>query len=123
MLAIPSDPEQIIQNGRNSIGVANVASAPDVSKIYQNLPHQHVPVGDPVQQSQVYVSKKSKSSKKHSGNGQGKQSSVCPYHLKNYVAFCSIHNELVCEECCDLSHHRDHNNQILLLKAAAQNFI
>lgn len=48
---------------------------------------------------------------------------VCPYHLKQYVAFCIIHNELVCEECCDLSHHRDHNNQILLLKAAAQNFI
>ena len=48
---------------------------------------------------------------------------VCPYHLKPYVAFCVIHNELVCEECCDLSHHRDHNNQILLLKAAAQNFI
>jgi hypothetical protein len=34
-----------------------------------------------------------------------------------------MHNELVCEECCDLSHHRDHNNQILLLKAAAQNFL
>ena len=34
-----------------------------------------------------------------------------------------VENELVCEECCDLSHHRDHNNQILLLKAAAQNFI
>jgi hypothetical protein len=48
---------------------------------------------------------------------------MCPYHLKHYVAFCGIHNELVCEECCDLSHHRDHNNQILLLKAAAQNFI
>jgi len=98
MLALPSDPEQIIQNGRNSINMANMASAPDVSKVYQNLPHQHVPVGDQVPQSQVYVSKKSKSSKKHSGNGQGKQSSVCPYHLKNYVAFCSIHNELVCEE-------------------------
>jgi hypothetical protein len=39
------------------------------------------------------------------------------------VAFCSLHSELVCEECCDLSHHRDHNNQILLLKAAAQNFL
>lgn len=39
------------------------------------------------------------------------------------MAFCIIHKELVCEECCDLSHHRDHNNQILLLKAAAQNFI
>jgi len=47
----------------------------------------------------------------------------CQYHGKPYVAFCIIHNELVCEECCDLSHHRDHNNQILLLKAAAQNFI
>lgn len=43
--------------------------------------------------------------------------------MKPFVAFCIIHNELVCEECCDLSHHRDHNNQILLLKAAAQNFI
>ena len=72
MLALPSDPEQIIQNGRNSINMANMASAPDVSKVYQNLPHQHVPVGDQVPQSQVYVSKKSKSSKKHSGNGQGK---------------------------------------------------
>ena len=39
------------------------------------------------------------------------------------MAYCSLHNELVCEECCDLSHHRDHNNQILLLKAAAQNFL
>jgi hypothetical protein len=47
----------------------------------------------------------------------------CQYHMKPYVAFCCIHNELVCEDCCDLSHHRDHNNQILLLKAAAQNFI
>jgi hypothetical protein len=47
----------------------------------------------------------------------------CPYHHKKYVAFCSLHSELVCEECCDLSHHRDHNNQILLLKAAAQNFM
>lgn len=34
-----------------------------------------------------------------------------------------LHKELMCEECCDLSHHRDHNNQILLLKAAAQNFL
>lgn len=48
---------------------------------------------------------------------------LCPYHGRNYVAYCSMHNELVCEECCDLSHHRDHNNQILLLKAAAQNFL
>lgn len=29
----------------------------------------------------------------------------------------------MCEECCDLSHHKDHNNQILLLKAAAQSFL
>lgn len=43
--------------------------------------------------------------------------------MKPFVAFCSLHNELVCEECCDLSHHRDHNNQILLLKAAASNFL
>ena len=48
---------------------------------------------------------------------------ICPYHHKKYVAFCSLHSELICEECCDLSHHRDHNNKILLLKAAAQNFI
>lgn len=48
---------------------------------------------------------------------------MCPYHHKRFVAFCSLHSELVCEECCDLSHHRDHNNQILLLKAAAQNFL
>jgi len=34
-----------------------------------------------------------------------------------------MHKELMCEECCDLSHHKDHNNQILLLKAAAQNFL
>jgi len=34
-----------------------------------------------------------------------------------------LHKELVCEECCDLSHHKDHNNQILLLKAAASNFL
>lgn len=34
MLALPSDPEQIIQNGRNSINMANMSSAPDVSKIY-----------------------------------------------------------------------------------------
>jgi hypothetical protein len=60
---------------------------------------------------------------KSGGGGSSGSSQVCPYHLKQYVAFCIIHNELVCEECCDLSHHRDHNNQILLLKAAAQNFI
>mmetsp|Transcript_5057 Transcript_5057/g.7629 ORF Transcript_5057/g.7629 Transcript_5057/m.7629 type:complete len:92 (+) Transcript_5057:618-893(+) len=67
-----------------------------------------------------------KSKKKSSLSSQGnKQSShtMCQFHSKPHVAFCIIHNELVCEECCDLSHHRDHNNQILLLKAAAQNFI
>lgn len=51
------------------------------------------------------------------------EKNLCPYHGRYYVAYCSMHNELVCEECCDLSHHRDHNNQILLLKAAAQNFL
>lgn len=60
-------------------------------------------------------------------NNKGKNMEIlhqaCPYHLKNYVAYCILHNELVCEECCDLSHHRDHNNQILLLKAAAQNYL
>ncbi len=50
-------------------------------------------------------------------------SSICTYHLKNYVAYCVMHKELVCEECCDLSHHKDHNNQILLLKAASSNFL
>jgi hypothetical protein len=34
-----------------------------------------------------------------------------------------MHKELVCEDCCDLSHHKDHNNQIAFLKAAASNFI
>jgi hypothetical protein len=34
-----------------------------------------------------------------------------------------MHKELMCEECCDLSHHKDHNTQILLLKAAAQSFL
>ena len=29
----------------------------------------------------------------------------------------------MCEECCDLTHHKDHNTQILLLKAAAQSFL
>lgn len=61
-----------------------------------------------------------------SANQQKSESSpplTCLYHNKSYVAYCSLHNELVCEECCDLSHHRDHNNQILLLKAAAQNFL
>lgn len=29
----------------------------------------------------------------------------------------------MCEECCDLAHHKDHNTQILLLKAAAQSFL
>ena len=43
--------------------------------------------------------------------------------MKNYVAYCEMHKELVCEECCDLSHHKDHNNKILLLKAATQNYL
>jgi hypothetical protein len=47
----------------------------------------------------------------------------CPYHQKGFVAYCMMHKELMCEECCDLSHHKDHNNQILLLKAAAQSFL
>jgi hypothetical protein len=34
-----------------------------------------------------------------------------------------MHKELMCEECCDLAHHKDHNTQILLLKAAAQSFL
>jgi hypothetical protein len=51
------------------------------------------------------------------------QQEGCQYHHKKFVAFCQYHCELVCEECCDLTHHRDHNNQILLLKAAAQNFL
>jgi hypothetical protein len=29
----------------------------------------------------------------------------------------------MCEECCDLAHYKDHNTQILLLKAAAQSFL
>ena len=49
--------------------------------------------------------------------------SLCEYHNKPLVAFCIIHNELVCEDCTESSYHRDHNNQILLLKAAAQNII
>ena len=48
---------------------------------------------------------------------------TCPYHYKNYVAYCMLHKELMCEECCDLTHHKDHNTQILLLKAAAQSFL
>ena len=48
---------------------------------------------------------------------------TCPYHYKNYVAYCMLHKELMCEECCDLAHHKDHNTQILLLKAAAQSFL
>ena len=47
----------------------------------------------------------------------------CEYHHKPLVAFCIIHNELVCEDCTDSPYHRDHNNQILLLKAAAQNIV
>jgi hypothetical protein len=43
--------------------------------------------------------------------------------MKSFVAYCMMHKELMCEECCDLSHHKDHNNQILLLKAAAQSFL
>lgn len=43
--------------------------------------------------------------------------------MKNYVAYCIHHKELVCEECCDLTHHKDHNNQIVLLKTAASSFI
>lgn len=34
-----------------------------------------------------------------------------------------VHKELICDECCDLSNHKDHNNQILLLRAAASNFL
>ena len=47
---------------------------------------------------------------------------VCPVS-KGKLVYDEENNELVCEECCDLSHHRDHQNQILLLKAAASNFI
>jgi hypothetical protein len=58
MMALPSEQEQIIQNGRNSINMANLAhSSPDVSQVYQQ-PHEHIPPN-------VYQAKKNKSSKKH----------------------------------------------------------
>ena len=78
-------------------------------------------------QDQIKNAKMDKNAKADGNNNpqnkQGILHQACPYHLKNYVAYCILHSELVCEECCDLSHHRDHNNQILLLKAAAQNYL
>ena len=75
----------------------------------QSLLQSQICTGGPADQTQ--------SNQQYSGPS-GKLT-LCPYHGRSYVAYCSLHNELVCEECCDLSHHRDHNNQILLLKAAA----
>jgi hypothetical protein len=40
-----------------------------------------------------------------------------------YVAFCVVHQELVCEDCTDSNKHIDHSDKILLLKAAAQDII
>ncbi len=89
------------------------------------MPHQNMNLMEqsPVVTGSGYHKKsKKKSSLSSQGNKQNSHS-MCQFHSKPHVAFCIIHNELVCEECCDMSHHRDHNNQILLLKAAAQNFI
>lgn len=56
-------------------------------------------------------------------NAQKNLNDVCEYHGKNLVAYCVVHEELVCEECTDSEYHKDHNDQILLLKAAAQNIV
>ena len=44
---------------------------------------------------------------------------ACEYHAKPLVAYCVVHEELVCEDCTDSEFHQNHNDQILLLKAAA----
>ena len=50
-------------------------------------------------------------------------SELCEVHKLPYVAYCAIHQELVCEDCTDSDKHIDHNDKILLLKAAAQDII
>lgn len=51
------------------------------------------------------------------------RSENCELHKMPYVAFCAVHQELVCEDCTDSDKHIDHNDKILLLKAAAQDII
>ena len=55
---------------------------------------------------------------------QGKVSSdMWETHKLPYVAFWAVHEELVCEDWTDSTKHVDHNDKILLLKAAAQDVI
>jgi len=35
---------------------------------------------------------------------------ICEYHGRNLVAYCVVHEELVCEECTDSEFHKDHND-------------
>ncbi|CAI2364240.1 unnamed protein product [Moneuplotes crassus] len=48
---------------------------------------------------------------------------VCELHQMNYVGFCAVHQELVCEDCTDSEKHIHHSNKILLLKAAARDIV
>lgn len=50
-------------------------------------------------------------------------SEICDIHKMPYVAFCAVHQELVCEDCTDSEKHIEHNDKILLLKAAALDII
>ncbi len=54
-------------------------------------------------------------------NAQKGVNDACEYHAKPLLAYCVVHEELVCEDCTDSEFHKTHNDQILLLKAAAQN--
>ena len=114
--------QQISSTMNNMAAQDQIVSAQAASNQYGTMPTKKQKSG---KSSSKQHGPSSGGNKAHGGGGSHIQNhtSICPYHLKQYVAFCIIHNELVCEECCDLSHHRDHNNQILLLKAAAQNFI
>ena len=48
---------------------------------------------------------------------------LCEVHKLPFVAFWAVHEELVCEDWTESTKHVDHNDKILLLKAAAQDII
>lgn len=112
----PNLTEQLVYNNLGQSAQIAAGSNND----FNNLLASHQPAQSP--------DKKSKQTKRHqnhsqnnreSGHGQGARfgsqnnngsqarnnqaqsqaTPQCQYHMKPYVAFCIIHNELVCEEC------------------------
>lgn len=52
-------------------------------------------------------------------NEEETKEELCEYHKQPVVAFCTLHSEMVCEECTDFERHSGHTDQFLFLKAAA----